>query len=51
MLEAFVSKSFFYVYQNIRWNQIKFVPKIYQNILPKKYFFLLKMCLPYVGSL
>jgi len=38
MLEAFVSKSILYVYQNVRWNQIKIVPKIYQNIPPKKKF-------------
>jgi len=27
MLEAFVSKSILYVYQNARWNQRKIAPK------------------------
>jgi hypothetical protein len=31
MLDAFVSKSILYVYQNARWNQGKIVPKIYQK--------------------
>jgi len=42
MLEAFVSKSILYVYQNARWNQRKIAPQIYQNIPPKKYIFLRK---------
>ncbi len=35
MLDAFVSKSILYVYQNARWNRRKTIPKIYQNI-PRK---------------
>jgi len=29
MLEVFISKSILYVYQNVKWNQIKIGPKIY----------------------
>jgi hypothetical protein len=36
----FISKSILYVYQNAKWNQRKSVPKIYQNIPPKKKEFL-----------
>jgi hypothetical protein len=36
LLQAFVSKSIFYVYQNARWNQRKIAPKLY----PKKIHFL-----------
>jgi hypothetical protein len=39
MLEAFVSKSILYVYQNVEWNQGKNAPKY----TPKKYIFLLKV--------
>jgi hypothetical protein len=42
----FISKSILYVYQNVKWNQRKSVPKIYQNIPPKKYIFLLKVAAP-----
>jgi hypothetical protein len=40
MLEAFVSKSILYVYQNARWNQRKIDP---QNIPQKMCIFLPKM--------
>jgi hypothetical protein len=48
MLAAFVSKSMLYVYQNIKWNQRKTTPKIYQNIPLKKYICLPKVTLPIV---
>jgi len=36
LLQAFVSKSILYIYQNARWNQRKIAPKLY----PKKVHFL-----------
>jgi hypothetical protein len=40
MLEAFVSKSILYVYQNAKWNQRKIDYKIIQDVPPKKRHFL-----------
>jgi hypothetical protein len=38
VLEAFVSKSILFVYQNAKWNQRNPTPKIILNILKKEHF-------------
>jgi hypothetical protein len=42
MLEAFVSKSILYIYQNAKWNQRKIAPRYTQISPPKDAFFCLK---------
>jgi hypothetical protein len=42
VLEAFVSKSILFVYQNTKWNQRNPTPKIILNILKKRTFSCLK---------
>jgi hypothetical protein len=50
MLEAFVLESILYVYQNAKWNERKFAPKIYQNVLKRVFLFGLKQPPYYVIS-